>query len=218
MGGLGGGGFGSAFAGAAGAGVSAALAGKLNGLADSIGDSTGSMTLGNVASNADLYNRSTGNGDGKGGTGSQLLDSIADQLVSAGRGAVNMANQFAALVNANGAQGSYVNPDDLNGPGGNSKPPAAGGSAALVPVRAVPPLCAAVPVVTPGTPGYVPSNVTLNSGNGDGANGGDDASTFWSSTKDKTPVENAYGHSTKHGDEFPEYQNSMQMFKQRRTL
>ncbi|RKP46789.1 hemagglutinin repeat-containing protein, partial [Trinickia fusca] len=41
--------------------------------------------------------------------------------------------------------------------------------------------------------------------------GGDgDKSTFWSSTKDKTPVENAYGHSTKHGGEFSEYQNSVQ--------
>jgi filamentous hemagglutinin len=48
---------------------------------------------------------------------------------------------------------------------------------------------------------YVPTAVK----GGDG-----DKSTFWSSTKDKTPVENAYGHSTKHGDEFPEYQNSMQ--------
>jgi filamentous hemagglutinin len=232
IGGLGGGGIGSAAAGAAGAGFASAFAGKLNGLADQIGEATGSMTLGNVvsnvlagvggalvggsagaftASNADLYNARTGNADGKGGTGSEFLDSITDQLASAGRGAVNMANQFAALVNANGAQGSYVSPDDLNGPGGNSKPPAAGGSAALVPVCAVPPLCAAVPVVTPGAPGYVPDNATLNSGNNGDANSGDgDKSTFWSSTKDKTSVENAYGHSTKHGDEFPEYQNSVQ--------
>ncbi|MGF6415365.1 filamentous hemagglutinin [Paraburkholderia sp. MM5482-R2] len=90
LGGLAGGGIGSAAAGAAGAGVSSALAGKLNGLADEIGGATGSMTLGNVtsnvlaglsgalvggsagaftASNADLYNRSTGNSDGTGGTG-----------------------------------------------------------------------------------------------------------------------------------------------------
>jgi hypothetical protein len=132
-----------------------------------VGGGAGAAT----ASNADLYNRSTGNGDGKGGTGSQLLDSIADQLASAGRGAENMANQFAALVNANGPQGSYVNPDDLNGPGGNSKPPAAGGSAALVPVCAVPPLCSAVPVVTPGMPGYGPGNATFADGSGDSANG-----------------------------------------------
>lgn len=40
---------------------------------------------------------------------------------------------------------------------------------------------------------------------GDGGN-----SSFWSSTKDKSPVENAYGHSTKHGGEFPDYKNSVQ--------
>ncbi|MCA7925296.1 hypothetical protein LGM35_22620 [Burkholderia cenocepacia] len=39
-----------------------------------------------------------------------------------------------------------------------------------------------------------------------GGEGGN--SSFWSSTKDKSPVENAYGHSTKHGGEFPDYQNS----------
>ncbi|WP_415877870.1 hypothetical protein [Burkholderia diffusa] len=44
--------------------------------------------------------------------------------------------------------------------------------------------------------------------------GGDgDGSSFWSSTKNKTPVENAYGHSTKHGGEFTEYQNSVQYVK-----
>ncbi|WP_186310825.1 hypothetical protein [Paraburkholderia sp. BCC1886] len=163
-----------------------------------------------TASNADLYNRSTSNGDGQGSTANSALGWIGDQLASAGRGAENLANQFAALVIANGPQGPYVDPGDLNGPGGNSKPPAAGGSAALVPVCAVPPMCAAVPVVTPGTPGYVPSGTTLNSRNGDGGSIGDEASTFWSSTKDKTPAENAYGHSTKHGDEFPQYQNSVQ--------
>ncbi|WP_153077056.1 hypothetical protein [Paraburkholderia bonniea] len=35
-------------------------------------------------------------------------------------------------------------------------------------------------------------------------------SKFWSSTKDKTSVENAYNHSTKHNDEFPGHQNSVQ--------
>ena len=155
-------------------------------------------------------NRSTGNDNGTGGTGSQLLDFIGDELASAGRGAQNLANQFAVLVNANGPQGPYVSPDDLNGPGGNPKPPATGGSAVPVAV-CVPPVCAVVPAVTPGIPGYAPANATLNSGNGGDANSGNgDKSTFWSSTKDKTPVENAYGHSTKHGDEFPQYQNSVE--------
>ena len=190
IGGLGGGGFGTA---AQGAGVAAVLGGKLNSVADSIGSETGSMTLGNTvsnalaglsgalvggsagaftASNADLYNRDTTNANGTGGTGSQVLDWIGGQLASAGRGAVNMADQFAALVKANGPQGSYVNPDDLSGPGGNSKPPAAGGAAVPVAV-CVPPICAEAVVPTPGTPGYVPDNATLaNNGQSPNANDG----------------------------------------------
>ncbi|OLL27985.1 filamentous hemagglutinin [Burkholderia sp. SRS-W-2-2016] len=106
LGGLAGGGIGSAAAGAAGAGMSAALAGKLNSLADEIGNATGSMTLGNVtsnvlaglsgalvgggmgaftASNADLYNRSTTNADGKGGTGNPF--GMGKDLVSSVCGA-----------------------------------------------------------------------------------------------------------------------------------
>ncbi|WP_080405417.1 hemagglutinin repeat-containing protein [Burkholderia ubonensis] len=90
--GLGGG---NAPAGAAGAGLSSAFAGKLNSLADAVGDGTGSMLAGNVlsnvlagaggaliggtsgaftASNADLYNRSQCNVDGKCSTGSELID------------------------------------------------------------------------------------------------------------------------------------------------
>ncbi len=182
--GLGGGSIGSAAQGAAGAGIASAFAGKLNSLADGIGGETGSMLAGNIASNVlaglggvvvggsagaftaanvDLYNRSTGNGDGRGGTGSQALDWIGEQFASAGRGAQNLANQFAALVNANGPQGPYVSPDDLDGPGGNSKPPATGGSAVPVAV-CVPPVCTVVPAATPGTPGYAPSNAIFNSG------------------------------------------------------
>ena len=191
--GLGGGSIGSAAQRATGAGIAAWAAGDLNRLANgtrnSLGGGDAAQMVGNVlsnvvagaggfliggptgaftASNTDLYNRSTGNGDGQGSTSNSALGWIGDQLASAGRGVENLANQFAALVNANGPQGPYVDPGDLNGPGGNSKPPAAGGSAALVPVCAVPPMCAAVPVVSPGTPGYVPSGTTLNSRNGDG--------------------------------------------------
>ncbi|WP_081053958.1 hemagglutinin repeat-containing protein [Burkholderia territorii] len=92
--GLGGG---NALGGAAGAALSSTLAGKLNSLADAVGGSTGSMLAGNVlsnvlagaggaliggtsgaftASNADLYNRSTGNGDGTGSTGSEFVDRL----------------------------------------------------------------------------------------------------------------------------------------------
>lgn len=124
MGGLGGGGFGTALQGAVGAGVSSAFAGKLNGLADQIGDATGSMTLGNVvsnvlagaggalvggsagaftASNADLYNRSTGNGDGKGGTGNPF--GMGKDLVSTvcGAGAQCSDATLNAAIQAQGA-------------------------------------------------------------------------------------------------------------------
>ncbi|WP_206002690.1 hypothetical protein [Paraburkholderia polaris] len=91
--GLGGGGIGSAAQGAAGAGIAAWAAGDLNRLAngtrDALGGGDAAQMAGNVlsnvvagaggfliggttgaftASNADLYNRSTGNGDGQGST------------------------------------------------------------------------------------------------------------------------------------------------------
>lgn len=222
LGGLGGGGIGSAAQGAAGAGLASALAGKLNSMADAIGGETGSMLVGNItsnvlatvggalvggttgaftASNADLYNRSTGNSDGKGGTGSQVLDWIGDQLASAGRGAVNFADQFAALVNANGPQGPYASPDDLNGPGGNAKPPATGGSA--VPVAAcVPPLCTVVPVGTPGMPGYAPGYATLNSGNGDAGSEGNASNEVNLASPDRT-THILTGDSTGGGHQWP---------------
>jgi filamentous hemagglutinin len=93
IGGLGGGGIGSAAQGAAGAGIAAWSAGDLNRLAngtrDVLGGSDAALTAGNVlvnvvagtggfliggttgaftGSSADLYNRSTGNGDGHGST------------------------------------------------------------------------------------------------------------------------------------------------------
>jgi filamentous hemagglutinin len=129
IGGLGGGGIGSAAAGAAGAGFASAFAGKLNGLADQIGDATGSMTLGNVvsnvlagaggalvggsagaftASNADLYNRSTGNADGKGGTGNPF--GIGKDLVSTvcGAGAQCSDATLNAAIQAQGANAAVA--------------------------------------------------------------------------------------------------------------
>jgi filamentous hemagglutinin len=198
IGGLGGGSIGNA---ARGAGMAAWAAGDLNRLAngtrDSLGGGDTAQMAGNVAanilaggiggligggtgattgSNVDFYNRSTGNGDGQGSTANSAVSWLADQFASAGRGAANMGSQFAALVNANGAQGPYLDPDDLNGPGGNSKPPAAGGSAVPV-VVCVPPVCTVAVAPTPGMPGYVPGNATLNS-----EDGGADSSNVSNST------------------------------------
>lgn len=188
IGGLGGGTAFSTIGGAAGAGISSALGGKLNKLADTIGDETGSMTVGNTVSNvlaglsgavvggsagaftgsnADLYNRNKSNANGQGGTGSGFLDFVGDQFASAGRGAVNFANQFAALVMANNGQTPPSDPNPLVDANNNSRPPATGGAVVTPPMMMCAPGagCTVTPgTAAPGTPGYVPSNATFNSG------------------------------------------------------
>ncbi|WP_238812629.1 hypothetical protein, partial [Paraburkholderia sp. SG-MS1] len=193
IGGLGGGGIGSAAAGAAGAGFASAFAGKLNGLADQIGDATGSMTLGNVvsnvlagaggalvggsagaftAANADLYNRSTGNGDGKGGTGSDFLDRLGDALVSTATdplGALNHA--LNSIIPSPAGQNPSADPNPLVQANDNGNPPATGGAVVTPPTMICTPNagCVTTPAIaTPGTPGYGAGNTTLNSGNDDG--------------------------------------------------
>ncbi|CAN0628102.1 tRNA nuclease CdiA-2 [Burkholderia multivorans] len=190
IGGLGGGSFGTAFAGAAGAGVSSAFAGKLNSMADSIGNATGSMTLGNVvsnvlattggalvggsagaftASNADLYNRSKGNGSGTGGTGSDFLDRLGDAIKSTANdplGALNHA--LNSIIPAPGQKpDADANPLVQANDGGH--PPAAGGSVVMVP-QCDGPVCIMTPVATLGASANTPPNATM-------ARGGDQQST-----------------------------------------
>jgi filamentous hemagglutinin len=116
--GLGGG---SAAGGAIGAGLSAAIGGKLNQLADTFSSGNGEgadpgLTAGNVAANmiaggvgglvggnsgavtaanADLYNRDGTNGQGKGGTGSQFIDSAIANAVS---GVLDLKNAWTNAV------------------------------------------------------------------------------------------------------------------------
>lgn len=130
--------------------------------------------------------------------------------------------EFAGKVASNNGQTPPADADPLTDAMNGGKPPTGAAGAVVTPALAgiVAAACAegnagACASMAMGaaatTPGYGAGNATLNSGNGDDANSGNgDKSTFWSSTKDKTPVENAYGHSTKHSDEFPEYQNSVQ--------
>ncbi len=196
--GLGGG---NALAGAAGAGLSSALAGKLNSLADSVGDGTGSMLAGNIlsnvlagaggaliggtsgaftASNADLYNRSTGNDKGTGGTGSEFLDRLGDALLSTAKdplGALNYA--LNSLIPAPSRQKPDADANPLVQANDNGKPPATGGAVVTPPTMICTPNggCVATPAIAvPGTPGYASGNTTLNSGsddnNGQASSGG----------------------------------------------
>ncbi|SEJ87621.1 two-partner secretion domain-containing protein [Paraburkholderia diazotrophica] len=127
--GLGGG---SAVGGAVGAGLSAALAGKLNSLADTFGtggEADPGLTAGNVAANiiaggigglvggnsgafaaanADLYNRSNGNGEGQGSKGSEFLKAAGNGAAGAWNGLVGVAETLANLPNG----GPLASPGD----------------------------------------------------------------------------------------------------------
>ena len=181
-----------------------ALAGSAGGL---VGGNSGSFSGANV----DLYNARAhcDNGSCEGGTGSVLSGIgswLADQFASAGRGAENMGNQFAALVNANGPQGPYVDQNDLGGSGPGHPPTASGGGAVVTPpvVACGPAGCVvSPPVAVPGPAGYVPDTATLaNDGQSPNANEGNntmlgaDGAQFASKTiwkgdgKERIDVEN----------------------------
>jgi filamentous hemagglutinin len=219
--GLGGGSIGSAAQGVAGAGIASAFAGKLNGLADQIGDATGSMTLGNVvsnvfagaggalvggsagaftASNADLYNRSPGNGDGTGGTGSEFLDRLGDALMSTASdplGALNHA--LNSIIPSPSGQNPPADPNPLvqANDGGNTPSSTAG---AVV----TPPLYAMTPEgPVPVSPGIVvSSNATLNSGSGDNGAGGNASDDVNLASPDRT-THILTGDSTGGGHQWP---------------
>ncbi|MET1534237.1 filamentous hemagglutinin N-terminal domain-containing protein [Burkholderia sola] len=91
---------------------------------------------------------------------------IGDQLASAGRGAVNMGNQFIGLMNANSGQTPPSDPNPLV-EANNGNPPAAGGAVVTPPVMACTPDKGCVftpPLVAPGSSNGAPSNATLSSG------------------------------------------------------
>jgi hypothetical protein len=131
--GLGGGSVASAAQGAAGAGVAAWAAGDLNRLAngtrDALGGGDAAQMAGNVlanvvagaggfliggttgafsASNADLYNRSTGNGDGQGSTANSAVDSVKNAAAGAWNGLVSLGEVIANIPNG----GPFASPGD----------------------------------------------------------------------------------------------------------
>jgi hypothetical protein len=237
--GLGGGSIGSAAQGAAGAGLAAWAAGDLNRLAngtrDALGGGDAAQMAGNVlsnvvagaggfliggttgaftASNADLYNRSTGNGNGKGSTNNSLIGDVVDWAQSTYGSPVDdlrrWAGQFAGQVASNNGQTPPADPNPLTD-AHNGNPPATGG-AVVTPaaVVCVPGGGCAVspPVVSPGTAGYVPSNATLNSGDNGAAKSGNEATqpvtadNFFDGTTYTSKVRNQAASGDYHG--FPQ--------------
>ena len=147
--GLGGG---SAAGGVAGAGVSAALAGDLNRLADTMGNGggtdpglaadniagnliaggTGGLIGGNsgavAGANADLYNRSSGNGEGKGSTENSLAGRVWDAVVNTATDPLGSLNYVLnSLIPAPQNPKPDADPNPLiDAHGGNPTPPTGG--------------------------------------------------------------------------------------------
>lgn len=115
-------------------------------------------------------------------------------------------NQFMGNMNADAQTKASQSPSDLAAQGVangiNALPGASGGEPPTTGTQGV--LVNGAGQAAPTNSGSLPDNATLNNGSGD------DNGSFWSSTSDKTSVQNAYDHSVKHGDEFPDYQNSLQ--------
>ncbi|SPB17148.1 hemagglutinin [Caballeronia novacaledonica] len=194
--GLGGG---SVAGGAAGAGVSAALAGDLNRLADQFSNGGGvdpALTAGNIganliagavggliggnsgafaAGNADLYNRSSENGEGKGSTKNSVVDKALDWAKDTYSNPIGDVKRWIAqatgLMNADAQAKASQSPTDLMAQGTanginavlgskGGEPPMANPGTALADSTAG--AAAGLPAI--GKPGYVPSNAILNGG------------------------------------------------------
>ncbi|MFM0267380.1 beta strand repeat-containing protein [Paraburkholderia sediminicola] len=91
-----------------------------------------------------------------------------------GNGATSLANQFIGLMNANSGQTPPADPNNqLLGANNGGNPPATGGAVVTPPVVACGPAGCVVtpPVAAPGTPGYVPGNAILSTGDGSSGSG-----------------------------------------------
>jgi filamentous hemagglutinin len=136
-----------------------------------VGGSAGAFT----ASNADLYNRSSANAEGKGGTGNDFVDRLGEAIRSTAAdplGALNHA--LNSLLPASGPQPD-ADPNPLVQANDNGKPPATGGSVVTPSTMVCIPNqgCVIAPgIATPGTSGYAPGNATLSDGEniGSGSN------------------------------------------------
>ncbi|WP_213233280.1 polymorphic toxin type 50 domain-containing protein [Caballeronia sp. NK8] len=191
---------GSAAGGAAGAGVSAALAGDLNRLADTFGNGGGTdpgLAAGNIGANviagavggliggnsgafaganADLYNRSTTNADGKGSTENLLAGRVWDAVVNTVTdplGSLNYA--LNSVIPAPQNQKPDADPNPLiDAHNGNTSPPT-GGAVVTPPTVVCAPggACVVVPgAATAGSAGSVPPNAIFSKDSDDGADNG----------------------------------------------
>ncbi|BFG78656.1 hypothetical protein PTKU46_66890 [Paraburkholderia terrae] len=212
IGGLGGGSAFGAAAGALGAGLASKMADQTKAFGGSVTDATGSSLAGNIAgnilsglggalvggtasaamaSNVNLYNQGHDTGEAAADTkAADLFARIKDAVAQTATHPLDSLNYaLNSIIPAPPNQKPEADANPLVDVSSNNRnPPAAGGSVVVVPV-CVPPVCVPTVAVTPGVPGYVPGNATLNSGNNDGssANGG----SAGSSNNNSGPIKNA---------------------------
>lgn len=153
------------------AGFATLLGGGLAGLAGANAQGGAIAAQNEVLNNTDKHPEDAAKNGGVLSAFENLVSAVGDQLASAGRGAVNMGNQFLGLMNANSGQTPPSDPNPLV-QANDGNPPSTGASPVTPPVPACdPPVCTWLPA-SPGTP----SHITLSSGNsgddtGSGASG-----------------------------------------------
>nr|WKF57909.1 hypothetical protein HUO10_002403 [Paraburkholderia busanensis] len=133
-------------------------------------------------------------------------DRGVQEIKSAARGAVNLANGVLDKIIANGGQGAPADADPLTTAMNGGKPPSGSAGAVVTPpMMACPPSAACIitpPIVSPGSAGYVPSNATISSGNGDNEAGGNGSGDVNLASPDRTS-HILTGDSTGGGHQWP---------------
>jgi len=162
-------------------GFATLLGGGLAGLAGANAQGGATAAQNEVLNNTDKHPEDAAKSGGVLSAFENLVSAVGDQLASAGRGAVNMGNQFIGLMNANSGQTPPSDPNPLVSASNGGNPPATGGAVVTPPAYAMTPE-GPVPIA-PGVvvPGLSPGNAILSSngndsGTGAGASGAGSAS------------------------------------------
>ncbi|TCG09429.1 hypothetical protein BZM27_05615 [Paraburkholderia steynii] len=125
-----------------------------------------------MASNVNLYNQGHDTGEAAADTkAADLFARIKDAVAQTATHPLDSLNYaLNSIIPAPPNQKPEADANPLVDVSSNNRnPPAAGGSVVVVPVCA-PPVCVPTVVATPGMPGYLPSNATLNTGSNGNSN------------------------------------------------
>ena len=151
-------------------GFATLLGGGLAGLAGANAQGGATAAQNEVLNNTDKHPEDAAKNGGVLSAFGNLVSAVGDQLASAGRGAVNMGNQFLGLMNANSGQTPPSDPNPLV-QANDGNPPNTGASPVTPSTPATPVCDPPVCTVMPGSPG-TSGHITISNGNS-----GDDSGT-----------------------------------------